>query len=120
MQLIKNEEVTRPDLAYSDFMYKMRFTFTKKGIIRFISHLDLMRLFTRAFRRANLPVKMTEGFSPHPKFSIKRALKLGVESDNEEAVLVLRERIGEEEFREKLQKQLPEGIEIKSVKAIAC
>jgi len=120
LQLIKNEEVTRPDLAYLDFMYKMNFIFTKKGTIRFISHLDLMRLFMRAFRRANLPLKMTEGFNPHPKFSIKRALKLGVESDNEEAVLVLRERIGEEEFREKLQKQLPEGIEIKSVKAIVC
>ena len=118
MQLIKNEEVTRPDLAYLDFMYKMRFTFTKKGTIRFISHLDLMRLFTRAFRRARLPIKMTEGFSPHPKFSIKRALKLGVESDNEEAVVVLREKIIPEDFRERLQKQLPVGIEIKSVKAI--
>jgi len=43
-----------------------------------------------------------------------------VESDNEEAVLVLRDYVGEEEFREKLQKQLLEGIEIKSVKAIVC
>ena len=120
MQLIKNEEVTRPDLAYLDFMYRMNFIFTKKGTIRFISHLDLMRLFTRAFRRGGLPVKMTEGFSPHPKFSIKRALKLGVESDNEEAVLVLRDYVGEEEFKEKLQQQLPVGIEIKSVKAIVC
>jgi len=83
--------------------------------MRYISHLDLMRLFTRAFRRADLPIKMTEGFSPHPKLSIKRALKLGVESENEEASIVLREEVGPEDFKSRLQKQLPEGIEIKNV-----
>ena len=95
-------------------MYRMNFTFTKKGVMRFISHLDLMRLFMRALRRAGLPIKMTEGFNPHPKLSIKRALKLGVESDNEEAVIVLKELISSEEFKERLQKQLPQGIQIKS------
>jgi len=83
--------------------------------MRFISHLDLMRLFTRAMRRADLPIKMTEGFSPHPKFSIKRALKLGLESGHEEALITLKAWIGQEEFRERLQKQLPPGIQIKSV-----
>lgn len=94
---------------------KFTFTFTKKGTMKFISHLDLMRLFMRAVRRARLPVKMTEGFSPHPKFSIKRALKLGVESDNEEATFVLREPVDLFDFKEKLQKQLPEGIYIREV-----
>ena len=95
--------------------YKVNFVFAKKGQMRYISHLDLMRLFTRAFRRADLPIKMTEGFSPHPKFSIKRALKLGVESENEEASIVLKEEVGPEDFKMRLQKQLPEGIEIKNV-----
>lgn len=94
-------------------MYKIRFSFSKRGAMRYISHLDLMRLFMRAMRRADLPLKMTEGFSPHPKLSIKRALKLGLESDNEEASIVLREFIKPEEFSERLQRQLPEGIEIK-------
>lgn len=83
--------------------------------MRYISHLDLMRLFMRALRRADLPLKMTQGFSPHPKFSIKRALKLGLESDNEEASIILKERISLEEFKEGLQRQLPKGIEIKNV-----
>ncbi len=83
--------------------------------MKYISHLDLMRLFMRALRRAELPLKITEGFSPHPKFCIKRALKLGVESDNEEASIVLTEKINPEEFKERLQKQLPEGIIIKDV-----
>ena len=84
-------------------------------MMRYISHLDLMRLFMRALRRAELPVKITEGFSPHPKISIKRALKLGLESDNEEAVFVLREPVGSEQFRQRLQEQLPEGILIREV-----
>jgi len=96
-------------------MYKLNFTFAKKGAMRFISHLDLMRLFMRAVRRAGLPIKMTEGFSPHPKISLKRALKLGVESDNEEATFVLREPIALEDFKQKLQRELPEGIYIREV-----
>jgi radical SAM-linked protein len=96
-------------------MYKVIFVFTKKGLMKYISHLDLMRLFTRAMRRADLPLKMTEGFSPHPKFSIKKALKLGIESENEEASVLLTEKISPLEFRMRLRKQLPEGIEIRNV-----
>ncbi len=84
--------------------------------MKFISHLDLMRLFMRAVRRAGLPIKMSEGFSPHPKISLKRALKLGVESDNEEATFVLRGPISPDEFKQRLQKQLPEGIYIQEVR----
>jgi len=96
-------------------MYRINFVFAKKGSMKYISHLDLMRLFTRAMRRADLPLKITEGFNPHPKLSIKRALKLGLESENEEASIMLKERISPETFKDKLQQQLPEGIEIKNV-----
>ncbi len=95
-------------------MYKVKFIFAKKGFMKYISHLDLMRLFMRAFRRAELPIKITEGFNPHPKLSITRALKLGLESENEEAVIVLRDYIEPEQFKEKLQRQLPQGIEVKN------
>jgi radical SAM-linked protein len=74
-----------------------------------------MRLFMRAMRRAELPLKITEGFNPHPKLSIKRALKLGVESDKEEASIMLKEYVKPDDFQERLQKQLPEGIFIKEV-----
>ena len=83
--------------------------------MRYISHLDLMRLFMRAMRRAELPLKMTEGFSPHPKLSLKRALKLGIESEQEEASIVLRFPVIPEDFKNRLQKQLPEGIQVKDV-----
>ena len=58
---------------------------------------------------------MSEGFNPHPKFSIKRALKLGVESENEEATVILKEPLEPAIFKNRLQAQLPEGIEIKKV-----
>jgi len=93
----------------------VNFVFSKKGLMKYISHLDLMRLFMRALRRADLPIKMTEGFSPHPKLSIKRALKLGIESETEEAAIVLKDQINHEDFKNRLQRQLPEGIEIKNV-----
>lgn len=96
-------------------MHKVHFIFSKRKTMRYISHLDLMRLFMRALRRADLPMKMTEGFSPHPKLSIKRALKLGLESNSEEAMVVLKESMKPEDFQERLQKQLPEGIEIREV-----
>ncbi|MDD2680320.1 MAG: TIGR03936 family radical SAM-associated protein [Candidatus Omnitrophica bacterium] len=96
-------------------MYKLNFIFSKKGAMKYIGHLDLMRLFMRAMRRAGLPLKMSEGFSPHPRLSFKRALKLGLESEHEEAAIVLRLPVKEEEFKAKLQGQLPLGIEIKNV-----
>jgi radical SAM-linked protein len=99
-------------------MQKATFFFSKKGSMKYISHLDLMRLLTRALRRAAVPLKMTEGFSPHPKLSLKRALKLGLESDEEEASIILRGVISPQEFQHLLQLKLPEGIEIKQVKIL--
>ena len=96
-------------------MYRVNFIFSKKGLMRYISHLDLMRLFMRAMRRAELPLKMSQGFSPHPKLSLKRALKLGLESEHEEASILLRFPVEPADFKNRLQKQLPEGIEVKDV-----
>lgn len=80
--------------------------------MRFISHLDLMRLFQRAARRAGLPVAMTRGFSPHIKISIARALKLGLESDGEEAVFYMDRAVGPQDFINSMNRNLPEGIRI--------
>jgi radical SAM-linked protein len=102
------------DKVSSIFMIKHIFFFTKKGQMKYISHLDLMRLFMRALRRAGFELRMTEGFSPHPKLSIARALKLGVASENEEATICLKEEVSGLEFSRRLSKQLPEGISIKN------
>lgn len=93
--------------------------FSKKGQMKYISHLDLMRLFHRASRRAGIPLVLSQGFSPRPKISFKRALKLGVESEAEEATFQLAAVIPAENFRDRLQAQLPEGITIKNIEVMA-
>lgn len=80
--------------------------------MRFVSHLDLIRLFQRALRRAGLPVTITKGFSPRLKVSITRALKLGLESDSEEAVICLDKPTAAEDFIDSLNEKLPEGVKV--------
>jgi radical SAM-linked protein len=99
-------------------MYKIRFYFSKKQAMKYISHLDLMRLLMRAMRRAQLPLKLSQGFNPHPKLSLKRALKLGLESESEEAEVLLKEFVKAGDFQERLARQLPEGIEINSAQVV--
>lgn len=80
--------------------------------MRYLSHLDVMRLMARAARRAQVPFYLTQGFHPHPKIKFKRALKLGVESMNEEAHIELRRTMSPEAFVKKMNRQFPEGIKI--------
>lgn len=58
----------------------LRALFEKTGNAAYISHLDLMRLFQRAFKRAGLPLTHTQGFNPRPSVSIALPLSLGMES----------------------------------------
>ncbi|MCX5665636.1 MAG: TIGR03936 family radical SAM-associated protein [Candidatus Omnitrophica bacterium] len=92
--------------------------FQKRGDMRFISHLDLMRLFQRALRRANLPVTMTQGFSPHLKINTGRALKLGVESFDETLTVHMSNKVGPAVFIESLNSNLPEGVKITKAEEI--
>lgn len=90
--------------------------FAKKDLMRFISHLDLMRLFYRALRRSELPITISKGFNPRPKISIEPALKLGEESDRLELTVKMDQWIKPSLFKTKLQAELPEGITIEEVK----
>lgn len=98
--------------------HKLEVIFSKMGDMRFVSHLDLMRLFQRASRRANLAVEITKGFSPHLKISILKALKLGLESQGEKALFSMAERTGPDLFMQSINKKLPEGIRVLSAKEV--
>jgi radical SAM-linked protein len=91
---------------------KIVITFAKVGLMRFYSHLDLLRLFSRALRRADIPVSLSGGFNPRPRMKITRALKLGVESRSETAEFILDEEMSGDEFARRLKAELPKGIEI--------
>lgn len=98
-------------------MDKLRMRFSKTGRAVYISHLDLMRTITRAFLRAGIRLKYSEGFNPHPNISIALPLSVGCESVCEIMDFKLTENISCDEIRNALSVQMPEGIEVQSVYA---
>ena len=96
--------------------HRFDFNFTKDGQMIYISHLDLLRLFARAARRAGLEVALTQGFNPHFRIKLSRALKLGVVSENEEGEIVLNSNMEISDLKNRWQNELPAGISIKEVR----
>jgi len=92
--------------------WRYRIRFCKRGTARFISHRDLMGVFARAFRRADLPVRMSQGFNPRPRFSLPAPLALGIEGLNEVLELQLTQALQPDELAKRLNGQLPAGIEV--------
>lgn len=101
-------------------MVRYAFVFGKTGDMIYISHLDLMRLFHRAARRAGLPVALTQGFNPRMRIKFERALKLGVVSEAERGEMILTQDREAAGILRDLQAALPEGIEIKEVTFLGC
>lgn len=87
-----------------------RLLFAKMGRARYISHLDLMRTFQRAFARAGIPIRHTEGFNPHPFVSIALPLSVGYSSQCEILEFGLLEGTSYEEVPDRLTAAMPEGI----------
>ena len=92
-----------------------RALFEKTGNARYISHLDLMRVFQRAFKRAGLPLIHTQGFNPRASVSIALPLSLGVESRCELLDFDLENSVNCGEIREKLNAALIDGVYIREV-----
>ena len=87
-----------------------RLLFSKTGRAKYISHLDLMRTFQRAFFRAGIPIKHTEGFNPHAFVSIALPLSVGFSSECEILEFGLLDGVGEDEVPARMNAALPEGI----------
>jgi radical SAM family uncharacterized protein/radical SAM-linked protein len=105
--------------ANPDAVQRIRFRFTKTGEIKFLSHLELQNALTRAFRRAELPVAMSQGFHPHVKVSFATALPVGLESVGEYAELDLVERLEPESFLARLKAVLPTGLDLISAREVS-
>lgn len=93
-------------------MYDLRLYISKKGRIKFVSHLDMFRLMQRAVRRAEIPLWYTEGFNPHPYISFLLALSLGVESEGEPVDIRIVGDMLPEEVQERLNRCMPEGLKV--------
>ena len=97
---------------------RFRVWFGKVGDMALVGHLDLLRLFDRVVRRADLPISFTGGFHPNPRISLANALPLGVTSTGEIADFELTELMDIDDFRQKLAATLPENIPIYRVEPI--
>lgn len=85
--------------------------FTKESPLRFLSHLDLLRLWQRAIRRARLPVAYSAGFNPHPKISFASALAVGITSAAEYVDIQFAEPLADRDLKG-LADALPEGLSL--------
>ncbi len=95
-----------------DSLYVYRILYQKLGKGRFLGHLDMVNLFHRAFRRADIPLCYSKGFNPKPKFSFPPPLPLGTESLGEAFTAGLRKRFSPAIIIERLNQQLPPGITV--------
>ena len=86
--------------------------FTKSGYTKYISHLDLLRVFKRAFKVMGLDIKYSQGFNPHPKMGFAQPLSLGYSSLSEYLEFETLTEHDTEELTEGLRPNLPEDVEI--------
>ena len=94
----------------------LRALFEKTGNAAYISHLDLMRLFQRAFKRAGLPLTHTQGYNPRPSVSIALPMSLGAESLCELLDFDLEETYQDlENMRQRLNEALVEGVQVRQI-----
>jgi len=95
-------------------IFPCRVRFAKTGKMRFLSHHDLMRLFERALRRTGMPLRMTEGYNPHPVIAFPTALGLGIESADEVLEFELQSWVPPRQVEKLLGEQLPGGVSVVS------
>jgi len=97
---------------------RYRIRFSKEGELTYIGHLDLMRFFQKAMRRAALPMTYSQGFNPHPIMSFAQPLGLGLTSSGEYVDIELDEKLSSVEILQRLNRQMCEGISIISAKLL--
>ncbi len=97
---------------------RLRVTFSRGDELKFITHLDVMRFWERALRRANLPVAYSEGFSPHAQISLAAPLAVGMTSEAELMDVFLSEPVQPKQFMRRLAEQLPAGAGLVSAQEV--
>ncbi len=93
-------------------MYRIRARYEKKGRVKYLGHLEMIKVFERAFRRGGIPLKYSEGFNPHPKMSFALPSSVGFSSIGEYIDVEVTEIVEMHEFIIALNETLPEGLRI--------
>lgn len=97
---------------------KVRIKFTKTGYMKFVGHLDTMRYFQKAIRRAEIPVAFSGGYSPHMIMSFAAPLGVGTTSLGEYFDMELTETMPTTEIQQRLNKTMVEGVTVCSVRQV--
>jgi radical SAM-linked protein len=105
--------------SYPTLPKKIRLTFTKLNNAKFLSHLELVRAFVRALRRAGLRLVYSKGFHPMPKLSFASALPVGTESMQESVDIEIADSQDLSSLKGSINSQLPSGINITDIEEIA-
>lgn len=97
---------------------RLRVTFARGDLLRYITHLDLMRSWERAIKRAGLPIAYSEGFTRHPQLALAAPLPVGATAEGELMDVYLAAAIDPRQFRERLEAQTPPGLSIERVEEV--
>jgi radical SAM family uncharacterized protein/radical SAM-linked protein len=93
-------------------------TYAKGRNLRWISHMDLVRTFERAVKRARLPVAYSEGFNPRVRMSFYTQLAVGLTGEAEPMIIELTERVNPKDLACAMNSTLPAGISIRSIEEV--
>lgn len=98
---------------------RFRVWFRKGERVRYISHLDVLRSWERALRRAELPLAYSQGFTPHPKLAFASPLPMGFASEGEVMDVTLDQRVDIDEFMARLGEQTTEDLALLRAEEVA-
>ena len=99
-------------------MARLRITFGRGEPVKYLGHLDLVRLWERAIRRAEIPLAYSAGFTPRPKITMAAPLPVGVTSEAELMDLVVEEALSPAGFLARITPQLPGGVSVLAVRPL--
>ncbi|MEJ2720118.1 MAG: TIGR03936 family radical SAM-associated protein, partial [bacterium] len=98
-------------------MVRLRIRYEKRRAIRFTSHRDLMRIFRRCFAAAEMPIRFSQGFNPHPRFSFGPSLRTGWESLDEYMDVILETPV--DDVAGRCNRYLPAGLQVLETAEVA-
>ncbi len=99
-------------------MQRLRIKFSRGDEVKFISHLDITRLWERALRRAGVPLAYSQGFSPHPQMALAVPLSVGMTSETELMDITCTRNVTPQWLTDIVNQQLPPGIRVLQVQQI--
>ncbi|MCH9002300.1 MAG: DUF2344 domain-containing protein [Planctomycetes bacterium] len=102
-----------------DVRHRWVFAFQVDGDLRFVSHHDMLRLFRRALARAEVPVRFTQGFNPHPRMSLPLPRPVGMASEAEALMIETERDVDPDDMLARLAQHTPADLQMVSARRLA-